>query len=310
MEKTISQKLKEILLKADWTQEELARNVGTSQKTVNLWINEKSNPNKKYKEKIEFLYLDIVGYIEVLPEILEKLKSEALSKKINVRNIITDKDILDTITLHLTYHTNTIEGSTMTLADVMEVLTDDNKILANKTAKEQIEAKNHRSALYFLLDELNDKAEKFVWTKELILQIHLRLMNSLIYDAGAFRNHGARIAGSRVVLANYIKIPNLMEQLVEKLNTPTDDLMLFLAETHSEFEKIHPFSDGNGRTGRLIIFISALQYGIMPPLILKEKRHAYYKYLETAQINEKFDLLAHFMSESVIATYDLIKKFV
>lgn len=310
MEKTISRKLKEILLKADWTQEELARNIGTSQKTVNLWVNEKSNPHAKYREKIEFLYLDIVGYAEVLPETLEKLKSEALSKKINARDIVTDKDILDTITLHLTYHTNTIEGSTMTLSDVFEVLSDDNKVLANKTAKEQIEAKNHRSALYFLLDELNDKADKFIWTKELILQIHLRLMNALIYDAGAFRNHGARIAGSGVVLANYIKIPNLMENLIEKLNTPTNDLILFLAETHSEFEKIHPFSDGNGRTGRLIIFISALQYGVMPPLILKEKRHAYYKYLETAQTNEKFDLLEHFMSESVIATYDLIKKFV
>jgi Fic family protein len=131
-------------------------------------------------------------------------------------------------------------------------------------------------------------------------------MNTLIYDAGAFRNHGARIASSRVVLANYIKIPRLMEELIEKLNTPTNDLIRFLAEIHSEFEKIHPFSDGNGRIGRLILFISALQYGVMPPLVLKEKKHAYYKYLETAQINEKFELLEMFMAESIVATDSLI----
>jgi Fic family protein len=80
-----------------------------------------------------------------------------------------------------------------------------------------------------------------------------------------------------------------------------------MEKTHAEFERIHPFSDGNGRTGRLIIFISALQYGVMPPLVLKEKKHAYYKYLETAQINEKFELLEMFMAESIVATYDLIK---
>jgi len=307
MEKTISQKLKEILLSADWTQEELARNLGTSQKTVNLWINGKSNPYLKYVQKIELLYLDIIGYAEINNETLNNQKNNAVSKRMNVADIVKNNNVLDILTLHLTYHTNTIEGSTMTLADVQEILSDENKVLANKTAKEQIEAKNHRSALYFLLDELHDKADKFVWTKELILEIHLRLMNSIIYDAGAFRNHGARIAASRVVLANHIKIPKLVEELTEKLNTPTSDLIRFLAQTHSEFERIHPFSDGNGRTGRLIIFISALQYGVMPPLVLKEKKHAYYKYLETAQINEKFELLEMFMAESIIATYDLIK---
>lgn len=310
MEKSISWKLKEILSKANWTQEELARNLNTSQKTVNLWINEKSKPHSKYTQKIEFLYLDIVGYTEINTEILNKQKNEAAAKKINVLNIIDNKEILDILTLYLTYHTNTIEGSTMTLTDVREVLADDNKILANKTAKEQIEAKNHRSALYFLLDKLNDKADKFVWTKELILEIHLRLMNSIIYDAGAFRNHGARITSSRVVLANYMKIPKLMEEFIKKLNAPADDLILFLAQTHSEFEKIHPFSDGNGRTGRLILFISALQYGVIPPLILKEKKHAYYKYLEAAQINEKFELLEMFIAESIIAAYNLVRNFV
>ena len=307
MEKTIGQKLKEILLSAAWTQEELARNLNTSQKTVNLWINEKSSPRLKYVQKIELLYLDIIGFAEISSEVLNSQKNNAISKKMSVADIVKNRDVLDILTLHLTYHTNTIEGSTMTLADVQEILSDENRVLANKSAKEQIEAKNHRSALYFLLDELNDKADKFIWTKELILATHLRLMNSLIYDAGAFRNHGARIAGSRVVLANHIKIPKLIEELTEKLNTPTNDLIRFLAETHSYFEKIHPFSDGNGRTGRLIIFISALQYGVMPPLVLKEKKHAYYKYLETAQTNESFELLEMFMAESIVATYDLIK---
>ncbi|MDR0308161.1 MAG: Fic family protein [Chitinispirillales bacterium] len=307
MEKTISQKLKDILISAAWTQEELARNLGTTQKTVNLWINERSSPHFRHIQKIDLLYFDIIGYAQIEFSILSKQKNGAISKGINVAKIVSDKEILDALTLHLTYHTNTIEGSTMTLADVQEILSDDNKVLSNKTAREQIEAKNHRSALYFLLDQLNAKKDTFFWTKELILEIHLRLMNSIISNAGAFRNHGARIASSRVVLANYVKIPRLIEEFIESLNTPTKDLIRFLAQTHSTFEKIHPFSDGNGRTGRLILFISALQYGVIPPLVLKEKKHAYYKYLEIAQTEEKFELLEMFMAESIISAYELIK---
>ena len=301
-----SQKLHEILKSAGWTQECLAQYLGVPQKTVNLWLNEKSQPRSVNVEKINAAYLDIVGRVDINADLLADTKQQAQSKKLTVAKILRNEQLLDTLTLHLTYHTNTIEGSTMTLADVQEVLEDDTKVLTNKTAREQIEARNHKAALYFLLEELQAKGSDFRWSEKLILETHLRLLNSLATDAGLYRNHSVRIMGTSVTLANHVKVPQLMNDLVKTLNNSTEDIIAKIARTHATFEKIHPFSDGNGRTGRLIAFIQALQAGMTPPLVAKERKRAYYKYLEIAQTQEKYDLLTLFIAESVLFADGLI----
>jgi Fic family protein len=306
-DKTIRTKLKEILSDARWTQEQLARQLNVPFKTLNSWINEKAAPRAKNVEAINNLYQDIVGRAGVDAALLADTEKAALSKHVTVREIITNDELLDKITLYLTYHTNTIEGSTMTLSDVKEVLDDDNKVLAGKSAKEQTEARNHRTALYYLLDELNAKGKDFRWTKDLILNTHLRLMNTLISDTGMYRNHGVRIMGSRTTLANYVSVPEQMEKLMKAINKPTDNLIERLAWTHATFEQIHPFSDGNGRTGRLIMFIQALQNRVVPPLVIKERKRAYYKYFETAHLDDEYELLRLFIAESIVFTDDLIK---
>lgn len=307
MNKGLSQKLKEILTNARWTQEQLARYLDVPQKTINLWLNKKSQPRVKNEEKINEAYLDIVGRSGVDADIMVDKKNQARSKKISVAKILRNEQLLDKLTLHLTYHTNTIEGSTLTLADVQEVLEDDTKVLTNKTAREQIEARNHKAALYFLLGELQTKGVNFRWNKKLILATHLRLLNSLATDAGIYRNHSVRIMGTTVVLANYLKVPKLMDGIIKTLNTPKKDVIAQIARTHAVFEKIHPFSDGNGRTGRLIAFIQALQAGLVPPLVTKERKRAYYKYLEVAQTKEEYDLLTLFIAESILFADSLIK---
>ena len=132
-------------------------------------------------------------------------------------------------------------------------------------------------------------------------------MNGLIESAGEYRSYGVRILGSQTHLANFISIPKKIDQLVEYMNSPYDNLIERLAVTHATFEQIHPFGDGNGRTGRLIMFAQALQNGVVPPLVIKERKHAYYKYLETAQIKDDFDLLRLFIAESISFTDNLLK---
>lgn len=308
MSRELSNKLKEILQNAGWSQERLARHLGVPHKTLNLWLNEKSQPRTANKEKINEAYSDIVGRAEVDADLLVDTKKQAELKKLTVAQILHNEQLLDTLTLHLTYHTNTIEGSTMTLTDVKEVLEDDTKVLSNKTAREQIEARNHRAALYFLLEDLQVKGADFRWSEKLILETHLRLLNSLNTDAGLYRNHSVRIMGTNVVLANHLKVPELMRDLIKTLNKPAKDTMEQIARTHAAFEKIHPFSDGNGRTGRLIAFIQALQAGMVPPLVTKERKRAYYKYLEIAQTKEQYDLLMLFISESILFADRLIRE--
>lgn len=306
MNKELTEKLKAILTNARWTQEQLARYLEMPQKTINLWLNNKSQPRIKNVEKINEAYLDIVGRTGIDALILADKINQAKLKKITAKEILRDEYLLDKLTLHLTYHTNTIEGSTLTLADVQEVLEDDTKVLTNKTAREQIEARNHKAALYFLLGELQAKGTDFRWSKQLILETQLRLLNSLATDAGFYRNHSVRIMGTSVVLANHLKVPELMDELIQDLNVPAKDTIQQIARSHATFEKIHPFSDGNGRTGRLIAFIQALQEGIVPPLVAKERKRAYYKYLEVAQTKDEYDLLTMFMAESVLFADSLI----
>ncbi|MCL2110036.1 Fic family protein [Microgenomates group bacterium] len=305
--KSASTKLKEILTAAQWTQEQLARALETPLKTLNLWINDKSTPREKGMESINSLYLDIVGRAQVDAALLSKTEKQALSKHITVKEIISNEELLNKLALYLTYHTNTIEGSTMTLSDVKEVLDDDHKVLTNKSAKEQIEARNHRAAFHYLLDELNSQGKDFKWTKDLILNTHLRLMNTLISNAGLYRNHRVRILGSNAPLTNYLRVPERMEELIEIINQPVSCLIERIALTHATFEQIHPFSDGNGRTGRLIMFIQALQNSVVPPLVVKERKRAYYQYLEIAHLQNQYELLRLFTAESILFTANLIE---
>ena len=308
MDKVISAQLKEILSNAGWSQDQLARQLNIPVRTLIRWLNEQSEPRRGNIEAINTLYQDISGRTEVDALLLAGTEKEALSKHIMVKELINNEKLLDKVTLYLTYHTNTIEGSTMTLADVKEILADDNKVLANKTAREQIEARNHRAALYYLIDELNAQGQDFKWTESLILNTHLRLMNTLISNAGLYRNHAVRIAESYIPLANYMRIPEKIMEFIATVNKPAENLVKHLAWTHAVFEQIHPFSDGNGRTGRLIMFIQALQNEVVPPLIIKERKYAYYKYLQMAQLQENYDLLRLFIAESIIFTADLIGK--
>lgn len=299
--------LQQILAASGWSQEELARRIGVSFVTLNTWVNGKSTPRREAnKQAITEISATILGADTIDTEALAQQKRRALKHKLTAKRLVANRSLLDTITVNLTYHTNIIEGSTMTISDVKEVLFD-HKILSNRTQVEQREAINHQVAMDFLLDELV-RTPTLHWTPELMRNTHLRLMNGIISNAGLWRNHGVRIAGSHVPLANFIKIPDLIERLCNTLNEETSDPIALLARTHAEFEQIHPFSDGNGRTGRLIMFARALQFGLVPPIITKERRNAYYKYLQIAQTEAKYDLLEQMLADEIVVIGETLQE--
>ncbi len=298
--------LKSILQASGWSQEQLAHSLGVSFATLNSWINKRSVPRAKALSNIDKLYLDTVGVEEVDADMLHTAKQSALKLRTTPKKISNDKDSLDKLTLYLTYHTNTIEGSTMTLSDVEEVIFE-HKVLTNRTAIEQAEARNHQATLYWLIDELVNKGDDFVVDEDLILSIHLRLMNGIIGDAGQYRKHAVRIMGAHVTLANWAKVPDLVREMAKNLAKQSDNIIEVLASTHATFEQIHPFSDGNGRVGRLIMLAQALKSGLIPPLVVKERRYAYYKYLELAQTKGDYAPLELFIAESISFTKDLLK---
>jgi Fic family protein len=299
------EQLQRILKATGWSQEQLARELGISFPALNAWINKRSTPRAKAMTRIERLYIQIVGSDEIDKNELIEAKKIAKGLVYSVKHLLKDKMALDTLTLYLTYHTNTIEGSTMTISDVEDVIFD-NKVLSNRTLIEQTEARNHQAALYWLLEQISEAGQQFTITEELVLGLHTRLMNGIISNPGKYRNHSVRIMGAHVNLVNWQKIPEMMLEFLEETNKPSVDIIKLLAVSHAKFEQIHPFSDGNGRTGRLLLLAQALSAGLTPPLVLKERKMAYYKYLEKAQSEEKLESLELFVAQAMIECAEIL----
>jgi Fic family protein len=297
---TYQDKIIQIIKASGLSQQSLAEKLGTSFVTLNHWFNGKSQPTRKeLLSKIDLLYAYYLGAEDAETTGLHELKTTARKYRLTAKQLVANRELIDKITLSLTYHTNTIEGSTMTESDVAAVIFDD-KNLKNRTQIEQREAVNHRVALEFLVSEL--AAGTLEYTPDTIKRVHLLLMNGILSNAGEWRNHGVRIQGANVPLANFIKIAELMAKLCNELNEETEDPVATLARTHATFEQIHPFSDGNGRVGRLLMFVKALELGFMPPIIEKERKQVYYRYLALAQTDNKYDPLEQLIAETIITT--------
>lgn len=304
----IGKKLKMIMRCAGWSQTKLAQKLAVPQKTISFWITARSLPRAKNLEEIERLSDEIVGQDEVSAKELAAVKEQAMQTFMSVEELLNNQELMTEVASQLTYHTNTIEGSTMTLEDVRAALMDSEAVIRDHSIREQMEARNHRAALVFLLREI--QRPNFKWSADLIRQIHLHLMNGIMENAGELRNYRVRILGSQVPLANYETLPEKLAEFAEELNTAdgvlSGDLVAELARAHAKFEKLHPFGDGNGRTGRLIMFAQALRVGVAPPLVIKERKTAYYKYLSEVQLYEKYDLLEMLIAESILETNRVI----
>ncbi len=288
-------------------QTQLAEMFDVSFPTVNSWIHGKSIPRKKAQEKIDFFYREYTGDFDIdistLREKKEKLDSLGKKYQNPFQLIMSRKDLYDSFLLEITYHTNSIEGSTFNEPEVRAVLFDDVTI-PNKTVREHQEAKNHQGALGFIMRWLRDNNEKI--TEELIFRIHEILMNGILYNAGQYRTHTVRIAGSHVATSNPLSIEHHMKDLINFCNTSSKDRVSHIARVHARFEQIHPFSDGNGRVGRLLMLLLAFKYQLAPLIIKREKKMAYYKYLQEAQVNGNEIPLVSFIYDALFEGYHLL----
>jgi Fic family protein len=132
-------------------------------------------------------------------------------------------------------------------------------------------------------------------------------MNAIRSDAGVYRNHGVRIMGTHVPTANYQKVPELMKELVRDIK-PSADAVAHIANIHSRFEKIHPFGDGNGRIGRLLMHAMALRENLAPVVVLQEKCRLYAAYLNKAQMKDDQSLLEDFVCDAILEGYNILER--
>ncbi len=292
------------------SQEKLAREFSVSFATFNSWINGRSTPREKVLKKIEELYLEYTGQ-KIIPADELAIKKQDVKNKVRfytdvLKHILDNPDIHDEFVLALTYNSNSIEGSTLTEAETDAILFRD-AVIPDKTLIEHLEAKNHQTALSHLFQYMKESTPALI-DEELVLTLHGILMNSIRPDAGNYRSHGVRIVGSGVPTANYVKIPILMSRLFDDIKKTKEDEISSIAAIHSRFEQIHPFSDGNGRVGRLLIHAMALRENLSPAVIKQEKKQLYYTYLNKAQQTGDTSLLEDFICDAMLEGFRILDR--
>jgi len=124
------------------------------------------------------------------------------------------------------------------------------------------------------------------------------LVDRLQHDAGCFKSSQNAIVGAEFQTASPSETPYLVRQWIDntnyRLNNAKEDteILEILADTHIQFERIHPFSDGNGRCGRLVLLYLGIKYLNSPLIISKENRAEYMEYLAEQNISGLTTLLS------------------
>lgn len=172
-----------------------------------------------------------------------------------------------------TYNSNAIEGNTLTLKETAMVL--EGMTVDQKPLKDHLEAVGHRDAFLYVQDIAS---KEIPLSESVIKSIHSLVLMNRPDDKGVYRRIPVHIMGAYTEpVQPYLIEPKMTELLKvneERKNTMT--VIERIALFHLEFEGIHPFIDGNGRTGRLILNLDLIRNGYPPINVKFSDRKRYY----------------------------------
>jgi Fic family protein len=209
--------------------------------------------------------------------------------------------------VELTYSSNAIEGNTLSRAETAVVL-EKGITVAGKPLKDHLEATNHAAAYDWIKSLVKKKPHQI--DESTILNIHKIILNGIDgHSAGTYRRVPVRIAGSPVIMPNPAKVPDLMNAFFDWLKEKSKMHSAQLAaEAHYRLVTIHPFSDGNGRTARLLMNLILMQSGYPPAMIRPKDRVSYIRALEQAQTGGSIDDFEDVIAKAVERSLDIYLK--
>ena len=197
--------------------------------------------------------------------------------------VLNSKEYLEDLITRSTYHSNAIEGNTLTYAETYAILYNDNSFkIEGKEPREIYEAINHKNALELVFKNLVEKQD---FDDRFIKRIN-ETVNRNIKETEGYRTVQVFIQGSEHVPPEPEKIHNLMNYFVYNYNHDEQNIYKKVAQYHIEFEKIHPFEDGNGRTGRLLINYELIKNNLPPVVISKDDRVKYFELLKNNDVQK------------------------
>jgi len=205
---------------------------------------------------------------------------------------------IEALRVELTYHSNAIEGSTLSLRETQLVL-EGYAPPGGKTLREIDEARNHDRALRALERWAEERPRLSPLTDQDLLDVHARVLADVdASSAGRFRGGRVLIKGTRFIPPGSPKFDDLIPRMLELANVPGLPPALQAAELHYNLVAIHPFSDGNGRTGRLLMNYHLLGHGYPHAIIEVGERAEYLSSLEEANAGRS-ERFASFVLRSV-----------
>ena len=216
--------------------------------------------------------------------------------------ILSHQEYLEDLITRCTYHSNDIEGNTLTYAETYAILYNDNSFkIEGKEPREIYEAINHKKALELVFKNLQNNDE----LDERFIKKLNETINRDIKNTEGYRAVQVFIQGSEHIPPEPEKVPNLMMYYIYNYNHDEQDIFEKIARYHIEFEKIHPFEDGNGRTCRLLLNYELLKNNLPPVVIAKEDRVKYFEFLRNNDITG----LAEWLKDLSTKEKERIEKF-
>jgi len=288
------ERLDKILKATGISRSELARRLGVSYKTIYRWLDKGILPHPSQSRDIDQLFKEYVDLRGVILLLRKKVKNP-------IKILKTSKKIRDKFILDLTYHSNAIEGSRMTRKETEMAF--EGKRVRGKELFEVLEAINHKNALEFLLDNIQPNLRI---DQKYILKLHEIVMYNFSNKLpGKYRTGYVNLTNTEKTLPSAQDVPLRMGKLIKNINNYGRDSIEKIAHDHYEFEAIHPFFDGNGRVGRLIMITQLLSKGFVPAIIQIDDRYKYYMALGKADSGD-YKNIVRMLCDSILKGYDLL----
>ena len=227
-------------------------------------------------------------------------------KELDSRRPLTEGEVArlnEEFAVEYTYNSNAIEGNTLTLREtdmVLRGLTIDKKPL-----KDHMEAVSHKEAFEFISELAKDHVPM---SESIIKQVHYLVLADKKEDRGVYRRVPIRFMAAQHEPVQPYLIQPKMEQLMIDFAESTEHTPTKLARFHIEFEGIHPFIDGNGRTGRLLVNLELMKAGFPPINIKFTDRIAYYNAFDEYHVKHNLSAMEKLFAGYINERLDMYLK--